>query len=33
MVNIEINIPDGQCGDYKVETFTVSKKESDLSRF
>lgn len=28
MGKIEVNVPDGECGNFKVETFTVSKADS-----
>ena len=31
-MKIEINVPDGISGDWKVESFTVSKADSDFMR-
>lgn len=31
-MNIEVTVPDGKAGDWRVETFTVSKADSDYTR-
>jgi len=33
MRQIEIQVPDGVCGDYRVETFTVSKNDSRFTSY